>query len=224
MKEYHKIQTVYHRSPETNFKELMEGVWALPEFEYLKDLQWIWTEKIDGTNIRIIWDGITVRFGGKTDDAQMPSFLLKVLQDTFTVDKMKAVFGERIVPEGHVDAEPLKVCLYGEGYGAKIQKGGNYLPNRTDFILFDVRIDNWWLTRESIEDIALKLNIPIVPIIGRGTLSEAIEYVKTGYKSTIAENKDYTAEGLIMKPEIELFNRKGERIVAKIKYKDFKRK
>ena len=63
MKEYHKIQTVFHRSPESNYKQLMEGVFALPEFELLKDIEWTWTEKIDGTNIRILWDGQTVRFG-----------------------------------------------------------------------------------------------------------------------------------------------------------------
>ena len=210
MKEYHKIQTVYHRSPESNFKNLMEGVWALPEFEVLKDIQWTWTEKIDGTNIRIMWDGKQVRFGGKTDDAQTPTFLLRVLQDTFTNEKMTAQFG-------NTDS----VCLYGEGYGAKIQKGGNYLPDRTNFILFDCKVGDWWLQRDSLEDIAGKLGIGIVPIVGTGTLQQAVEFAKSGYKSTIAHNKDYPAEGLIMKPPIELFNRKGERVIAKIKYRDF---
>lgn len=212
MKEYHKIQTVYHRSPESNFKNLMEGVWALPEFEYLNDMQWTWTEKIDGTNIRIMWDGQQVRYGGKTDDALIPTFLLKVLQDTFTPEKMASQFGAN---------EGLQVCLYGEGYGAKIQKGGNYLPNRTDFILFDCWVNGWWLQRESLQEIATALGIGIVPIVGTGTLTEAVEFAKSGYKSTIAENKEYPAEGLIMKPTIELFNRKGDRVIAKIKYKDF---
>lgn len=212
MKEYHKIQTVFHRSHESNYKQLMEGVFALPEFDLLKDVEWTWTEKIDGTNIRILWDGETVRFGGKTDYAQIPTFLLRVLQDTFTSEKMKSVFND-----------VTNVCLYGEGYGAKIQKGWNYIHDSTDFILFDVKIDTWWLTRESIEDIAAKLGIKIVPIIGKGKLLDAVEFVKQGYKSTIAQNIDYIAEGLIMKPSVELFNRKGERIISKIKYKDFQR-
>lgn len=219
MKEYHKIQTVFLRSPESNFKNLMEGQWALPEFEALKDIEWVWTEKIDGTNIRIMWDGFNVRFGGKTDDAQIPTFLLKVLQDTFTPEKMSRQFGGGFAAQ----AEKIEVCLYGEGYGAKIQKGGNYLPDRTDFILFDCRVQNWWLTRESVEDIAAKLEIGIVPIIGTGTLLQAVEYCKNGYKSTIAHNINYDAEGLVMKPKVELFNRKGERVVSKIKFKDFRK-
>ncbi len=210
MKQYHKIQTVYFRDPENNHKTLLEGTWAKPEFELLKDIDWVCTEKIDGTNIRIMWDGENVRFGGKTDNAQIPTILIGVLQDTFTKEIMAAAFP---------DAD--NVCLYGEGFGKKIQKGGNYMPDRADFILFDVKIGDWWLTRESIEDIAYKLNIAIVPIIGIWKLEKAIEYVKKGFISTIADNKQYIAEGLIMKPVTELFNRKGERVIAKIKHKDF---
>lgn len=210
MKQYHKIQTVYFRDPENNHKTLLEGSWAKPEFELLKDIDWICSEKIDGTNIRIMWNGENVRFGGKTDNAQIPAILIEALQDTFTNEKMKEVFS---------DAD--NVCLYGEGYGKKIQKGGNYLPDRADFILFDVKVGDWWLTREANEGIAKKLNIGVVPIIGIWKLEQAIDYVKNGFKSTIAHNKDYIAEGLIMKPKTELYNQKGERIITKIKHKDF---
>jgi hypothetical protein len=157
-----------------------------------------------------MWDGKNVRFGGKTDNAQIPTILISVLQDTFT---------NEIMADAFPDAD--NVCLYGEGFGKKIQKGGNYMPDRADFILFDVKIGNWWLTRLANEDIAEKLNIEVVPIIGIWKLEKAIEYVKQGFISTIADNKQYVAEGLIMKPTTELFNRKGERVIAKIKHKDF---
>lgn len=215
MKTYQKIQTVYFRDPENNHKTLLEGVWAKPEFEALKDIDWVCTEKIDGTNIRILWNGEYVEFRGKTDNAQIPATLIKVLQDTFTVKKMEEVF--KGLPTGDV------ACLYGEGYGKKIQKGGNYLPDSVNFILFDVKLGSWWLTREANEDIAEKLDIDVVPIMGVWKLEEAIEFVREGYTSTISDNKDYIAEGLIMKPITELFNRKGERVISKIKYKDFPR-
>ena len=50
MKEYHKIQTVFKRDPETNHRTLLEGQYSMPEFEYLANNQWVFTEKIDGTN------------------------------------------------------------------------------------------------------------------------------------------------------------------------------
>ena len=70
MKEYHKIQTVFKRDPDNNFKTLLMGEYSLPEFEYLKDNKWVFTEKVDGTNIRVIWDGKDIFFKGKTDKAQ----------------------------------------------------------------------------------------------------------------------------------------------------------
>ena len=67
MKEYHKIQTVYLRDPETKYKTLLVGQYAKPEFAYLANNEWVFTEKVDGTNIRIgLVDG-EYRVGGKTD-------------------------------------------------------------------------------------------------------------------------------------------------------------
>jgi hypothetical protein len=209
MKEYHKIQTVFLRNLESKRKEIIEGRWSLPEFEYLKDLEWIWTEKIDGTNIRVMFDGQNVTYGGKTDNAQIPAKLVSHLRETFTLEKMQFVFG----------VEPTEVCLYGEGFGAGIQSGGDYRSDQ-HFILFDVRVATFWLERKNAEDVSDKLSIPIVPIIGTGTLLEAVKITSTGFVSLIS-HKSCRAEGLIVKPSIELFNRKGERIISKIKYKDF---
>lgn len=213
MKEYHKIQTVYKRDPDNNFKTLLQGQWSLPEFNLLKDIEWEWTEKIDGTNIRIMWDGEKVRFGGKTDNAQIPTILIGVLQDAFTHNLMSEIFPNA--------TDTTDICLYGEGYGMKIQKGGNYIPDKADFVLFDVKIGDWWLRRDDVTDIAEQLGISTVPIIGYGTLEEAVVYCKEGFKSTIATNKDYDAEGLVMRPRLDLFSRNGSRIIAKIKQKDF---
>jgi hypothetical protein len=207
MKEYHKIKTVFKRNLESKKKELLIGQWSLPEFELLKDLEWTWTEKVDGTNIRVMFDGNNVTYGGKTDNAQIPSKLITHLREAFTIHKLQSVFG----------VEPTQVCLYGEGYGAGIQSGGMYRLDQ-HFILFDVKVGEYWLERHNVEDVANKLQIPVVTIIGRGTLEHAIAVARTGYKSHLG---DCRAEGLIVKPSVELFNRKGERIISKIKFRDF---
>lgn len=54
------------------------------------------------------------------------------------------------------------------------------------------------------------------------TIPEAIEFVRNGFKSTIAENKDYEAEGLVLKTPDGLLGRNGERLITKIKTKDFR--
>ena len=213
MNKYHKINTIFKR---TKCGELIVGEYSQPEFEYLKDNIWVLTEKVDGTNIRVFWDGDRVWFGGKSDNAQMPIFLLYKLRTLFDSEKTKETF-KLIFPK---ENEPLEVCLYGEGYGAKIQKGGgNYNPNGVDFVLFDVKIGDWWLKREDVEDIAQKLNIKIVPILGETVLSEAIAMATKGFNSQWG---DFLAEGIVLKPKVELFTRNGHRVITKIKHKDFK--
>ncbi len=207
MKEYTKIETLWNRDEKT-FK-VKVGEYRLPEFEYLKDNIWIFTEKIDGTNIRVMYQGGNIlKFGGRTDDAQMPVFLLRKLEELFTLEKMQLVFPD-------VD----EVCLYGEGFGAKIQKGGgNYNPNGVDFILFDIKIGEWWLRRADVEDIAQTLGIKVVPIITEGTIAIATDMARSGYLSTFG---NFLAEGIVLRPKVDLVARNGQRIIAKIKHKDF---
>lgn len=217
MKPYHKIQTVFKRDPANKYRTLLDGEFACPEFEYLAGNTWLWTEKIDGTNIRVMWDGQQVCFGGKTDRAQLYMPLVEKLQDMFTFEKLASAFGPQFEGE---------VCLYGEGFGARIQKGGgNYIPDGVDFILFDVWVgmgSNLWLERENVVDIAKKLDIPIVPVVGRGTLWNAIDVVRhRDVVSLVAITPNTIMEGLVVRPLIELCNRRGARIITKIKCKDF---
>ena len=207
MKEYHKINSIYKRDMSKPNKPFILGDWAEPEFAYLQNNEWEWTEKIDGTNIRVMFDGKEISFGGKSENAQIPAKLVKVLQDRFL--PQLNLFKEKF-PDG--------VCLYGEGFGASIQSGGNYIPDGVDFILFDVLIGNYWLSRENVNEIADTLSLKKVHIVGKGTIAEAIELVKKGFNSVIGTAK---AEGLVIRPTTELFNRKGERIVTKIKTRDF---
>lgn len=221
MAEYQKIQTLFKRD-ERNI--IIPDQFTYPEFEVLKDLKWECTEKIDGTNIRIELsssgnpeDGIIMSFKGRTDKAVIPEHLLTKLNWLF--DREHLMEALNITDE----TQDCNITLYGEGYGAKIQKGGNYISNDVNFILFDVKIGKWWLDRESIKDIANKLGINVVPLMGYMTIPEAIEYVKEGFKSTIAENKDYDAEGLVLKAPCGLLKRDGERLITKIKTVDFRK-
>jgi len=208
MIEYPKIQSIFKRDEKTH--KFIEGEWSLPEFDYLKDNLWEATEKIDGTNVRVDWDGVNkeVKFGGRTDNAQMPIFLLDKLQGLFTKEKFLEHYPE------------LSMTLYGEGYGAKIQKGGgNYIPDGVGFALFDVLIDGWWLYRSNIEDIASTLSIKCVPMVCTTTLIHCIAIIKNGVPSYYG---DFEAEGMVLKPVVALCNRKGHRIITKLKHKDFK--
>lgn len=217
MKEYHKIQTLFKREEKKPCK-IIEGNWSLPEFEYLKDSQWIWTEKVDGTNIRVMWNGQQIIFGGKTDNAQIPAPLIAKLQSLFLGEDKIQMMRDKFGFSNGQD-KMVSICFYGEGYGAKIQKDGiNYKPDGVDFVLFDVKIGEWWLERSNVVEIATYFGLNVIPIIGQGTLLEAIEKTKIGFNSQWG---DFPAEGIVVRPLIDLRSRKNERIIGKIKNKDF---
>ena len=142
MRTYEKIETVFNRDT-VGTKKLILGNFRNETVEFLKDVEWMFTEKVDGTNIRICWNGHRVEFRGRTDNAEIPKPLLSALNEIFgtseTEELFEQTFGEK------------NVILFGEGYGGKIQGvGGGYSPNET-FILSDVLIDENYQTREWVE-------------------------------------------------------------------------
>jgi len=224
MSEYNKIQTIFKRD-EKNLIKI--GDFTLEEFDILKNIKWECTEKIDGTNMRfeidrkLVSDGnynVTINIGGKTAAAQIPP-KLKAKMDEYA-NVIKDLFNEVFaIKEGETD---LHVTLYGEGYGKSIQKvGGQYIKDTVDFILFDVKIGNWWLARKDVEDIGSKLGLEVVPLVGYFTIPEACMKVANGFKSFISEDENLIAEGLVLRAPCGLCRRDGSRLITKIKYKDF---
>lgn len=208
MVEYNKIDTVFNRDI-YGTKRLIVDSWRNEAVEYLKDSRWQFTEKFDGTNIRVIWDGHSISFSGRTNKAIIPQHLLEYLNKTFSTQEVEQLF-EQVYGD-------KQVILFGEGYGYKIQNGGNY-RNDVSFILFDVMIGENYQERQWVEETAVMLGIDVVPIVLEGTIEEAIEFVKTRPKSTVG-----TAfmEGVVGRPAVELRDRTGKRIIVKIKYSDF---
>ena len=208
MVEYNKIDTVFNRDI-YGTKRLIVDSWRNEAVEYLKDSRWQFTEKFDGTNIRVIWDGYSISFAGRTDKAIIPQHLLEYLNKTFSTQEVEQLF-EQVYGD-------KQVILFGEGYGYKIQNGGNY-RNDVSFILFDVMIGENYQERQWVEETAVMLGIDVVPIVLEGTIEEAIEFVKKHPKSTVG-----TAfmEGVVGRPAVELRDRTGKRIIVKIKYSDF---
>lgn len=208
MTEYHKIETLFERDM-NGTKKLIDGAFRNDAARYLANNDWFFTEKIDGTNIRIHWDGHKVEFAGRTDRTQIPKPLMEYLTNTFSSMEAEEMFEQKF--------GETEVILFGEGYGPGTQKGGAYRDD-VSFILFDVLIGDTWLNRDSVEDIATAFGIDIVPIIFVGTIKKAVDFVKTKPKSTIGTAN---MEGVVGRPVIEMKDRLGKRVIVKIKVCDF---
>lgn len=206
---YPKIETLYVRDEKTH---KVTDELRRPEFDMVK--HWLVTEKIDGTNVRVFFETVHggVRFGGRTDSAQMPTFLLSYLQETFRPEVFAAAFDEG-----------TSGVLFGEGYGPKIQKGGNYRSD-VSFRLFDVRIGEWWLNWDNVVDVARKLRISTVPVLARNvSLDVALRDLRRHSLVAVEEleRSDYQQEGIVARTDPLLMMRNGERLMWKLKARDY---
>lgn len=208
MIEYHKIINIFERDKTTN--KLIEGKYREPHLEFLKDCKWVGTEKVDGTNIRIHWNGKDVLFGGRTDNAQLPSDLVTWLNNKFQTIQARNLFATKFPDK--------TVTMYGEGYGAGIQKGGGLYSKEKTFVLFDIVVGDVFLERGNVLGIAELFELQTVPVMKEGTLPELVDFIKTKPKSTWG---DFESEGIVARPVSEVCTRFGERIIVKIKCKDF---
>lgn len=212
MEKYLKIETIYNRDIEGT-KKLIENSFRDSAVEFLKLNTWVWTEKVDGTNIRIFWDGHNVEFGGRTDKANIPSPLVNYLNSVFKTPEAEEIF-EQMFGE-------KEVTLFGEGYGNKIQAvGKDYIADGVGFIMFDVFMCGNYQERSRVEETAKAFGVPVVPIVGEGNLYKAVDFVKSNPKSTLGT---CDMEGIVCRPKIEMRDRCGKRIIVKIKWNDFRR-
>lgn len=225
--EYPKIETLWNRDPH-DMKLVLAGDLRCEEFGLVD--KWLITEKVDGTNVRVVLSQAAlyvnpqVSFFGRTDAAQFHPDLSAYLERTFTLDKLVPTFES---DEGDL---PTEVTLFGEGYGPKIQKGGSYRGD-ISFRLFDVVVrttQDWWLNWYGVEDIAEKLEIKTVPVISRDqSLGEAQQNCLDLYSRVASEDNPQPypgyglfQEGIVARTDPLLFMRNGHRLMWKLKRRD----
>lgn len=199
-------------------------------------------------NDELVGVSFSVEYKGKTDNAVLPKMLEDFMKTTYTPDVIFNGLGikefvhvseffehnwlaldentKEAIPD--INRVPKMYTIYGEGYGAKIQAcGSQYLKDSNKVIGFDVKVtsnngDELYLLSKNRDEIMNKMGMPIVPTIGYFTIQEAIDYVKRGFVSHVAENnKGFIAEGLVCKSPVGLKNRQGQRIIFKVKTCDW---
>lgn len=183
-----------------------------------------------------------VKYYGRNDNSQFPPQMLEYLQKILTLEKMKPLWRgksncDRCSGTGRNVSElafpfpyacncidSYQITLYGEGYGAGIQKGGSYNKEKA-FRIFDVFIGETWLSHENVESVTDQLGISNAPWLrDKASLAEIVDIVKEGFTSIVSGqegDKGTLAEGIVAQTTVPLFNSRGQRLQFKLKTKDF---
>lgn len=175
------------------------------------------SEKVDGTNLNIIYDGNHIQYRGHTDKTTWNPEVEEYIKSRFLTPEFEQMceqkFGEN------------EIQLSGELIGPKIQ-GNLYKLSEYKFILFDIyniTTDAWW-NQSTVTEIAEYLNLERVKVISSHTIKEWLEQAfyncesGCGYKSSLCDSTEI--EGVVIRPEMELCKANGERVIYKLKVKD----
>lgn len=190
--------------------------------------------------------------GGKTDNADIVGTGQKPFLDNI-IDRIKPILaelfpkesakfvpvtndknqiirtdrGEYFTPTEHgfytVEVEEVPVYIYGEFFGKKIQKGGNYDKDKNRFSIFDICVQGWYVPINMLNDYAEKLGLDVAPYIGQMNIPEAEKMVIEGFKTLVPDvsNPDYLEEGIVARPVVPIKDPRGKRIIVKIKTCDY---
>lgn len=123
-----------------------------------------------------------------------------------------------------VTLEEVPVYIYGEYFGAGIQKcGSRYIQNGNAFRVFDIKQQGWWTPKDVRDSLCKGLGLDTVPFLGIMTLKEIEDKVRSGFTTQFEGAADPTMieEGIVARPVIPLCDGSGKRIIVKVKYCDY---
>lgn len=236
MREYPKTENLFVRDPDTH--KLVVGELRDPIHGQIG--RWFVTEKVDGTNIRLLFqmsedgNGVTCEMRGRSDNAQLPPGLEDSVVE-LTENSSDAIYtwmGEVTGGDSNI-----LVCVYGEGYGAGIQKvGGAYRPKEKgkSIRIFDVAttrleddgtpINTWWRSWEDVEFAAAATGLATVPVLdSAGSIDELVDVVRHGFRSETSiqdGGEGILSEGVVARTDPYLYDHRQHRVMFKLKTKD----
>lgn len=217
---YPSIETVWERDKATN--KLIVGALREP-VNHVVGL-WHISEKIDGTNIRVIYTPTERIIGGRTDAATLNVDVIRAVAD--------AVPSHATTLEYLLNGKDVKdtflFTIYGEAYGPGIQKNGARYSEFKRFAAFDVRFGDagWWADIDERDGILKGLDVPIVPTFGYVT---SIPYTRQQLlslapRSVVAYNHtrddDVEVEGIVARPKVTINDKHGNRVIWKLCLRD----
>ena len=146
--------------------------------------EFIASEKIHGSNVSVIvteTDFFICKRSG----------IIGENEKFFDVQSNMTQFLQRLKELKEKFKQSHKIQVYGEYFGCSIQPKVNY-GNKYRWIIFDISIDNVFLSLEQTIDLCLSVGLPCIKIIHRGLLKDLLHldpifYSMYGFENQLSE-------------------------------------
>lgn len=157
---------------------MRRGHYSHSEFNFVKF--WYTQEKIDGSNLRVMLRHVGGRWCVDLFTREGTDYNISwkgartFLREKFTLDR---IFSG--IDKEKIDTSSI-VVFYGELFGAGINKDGELYSDELEYAVFDIKIDDWWLTPEQVIDVVHKMGIRHAPIISEMmTIDDIVSFVSS---------------------------------------------
>ncbi len=183
-----------------------------------ENIPYIIYEKVDGANFSFITDGTDVITASRNQLVGGEFYNCQSVIDRYS-EQIKQIKNEKF-------PDSKEIQVYGELYGDKIQKRVDY-GTVTDFMVFDIRVDDEYIVPLEVEKIVVDFDIPYVPFMDQfDSLSKALEFDPEFDSMVPLEHKENNpAEGVVIRPrDINIVLPNGNRLILKKKSSKFSEK
>lgn len=167
-------------------------------------------EKIHGTSAHVRWndeEGVGFFSGGEKHE------------------RFKNLFDEDALTEKFKELQLSHMVLHGEAYGGKQQGMSDTYGKELKFVVFDVKVNDKWLSVPQAEIFTKDLGLEFVAYWKTTTDLDSLDHYKE-MDSVQAKRNGITEprkmEGVVLRPLMELVKNNGGRIISKHKRDDFK--
>ena len=220
MTKYRKIYTLFERSKdfkviEGTFNEELKGIRNIKNF--------VLTMKIDGTNCGIV---LVPSEKGFPDVQVLVRKRSKIVQDDqehkIYFDAVKSLDLTKAID--FFNGSKNVVVLYGEVCGKGIQEEGHTYSDKPVFKLFDIKCGNNFFNWRDLLEFSKVTGVPTVKWLHPTALHNGDVFDYNMWKKYLEQlNTKKYCEGFVVRSEPLMFNNFGERMIFKIKWKDFKK-
>lgn len=176
-------------------------------------------EKVHGTSAHLSYNATVV-----TPDSVASPALITFFSGGESHPRFVALFNQPDLAVCFALLGHAQVTVYGEAYGGRQQGMSATYGKELRFIVFDVRVGEHWLAVPQAEAVATSLGIEFVPYAKVSTDPASLD-AERDRPSRVAERRgmgsDKRAEGVVLRPLIELTKNNGSRIICKHKLEAF---
>lgn len=139
-------------------------------------------------------------------------------------ENFKALFNEEFLNTAMASLGIDEIIVNGEAYGGKQQGMKKTYGPDLKFIVFDVRFNGVWLTVPAAKQVADFLKMEFVHYVQISTKLEEIDRERDADSVQAIRNgmgEGHKREGVVLRPCEELYDERGNRLIAKHKRAEF---